>query len=485
MDAQTYVKSHSDEQYTQTIGGPLRDYLEGPPEKDVSPFQGEPDEYSDIRVSSLCATLYNLVKTAVGCGMIFLPGAMHKCGFVLGIGLIIFSGAVTLIPQVLLSSMSMLGVNDYITLAKRCYGKKAESLIVLLQLLILFAPMIAYIKLNGQFASNFLMYIGVPSDSVFSSATFITICVSVIFIFPLCLMKNLSRLAFSSIMGLLCIGYLSILTIADYIYESFQQGGALGLQVGPSIKYFSFGIGLLSAFNTFMMAYTNHPSVLPLIAEMKCPTLARRRTLIYTSQGLVFAFYLLTTTFGYLHFGEACGYKNSYIQLKSNPFYLTAQLFVVFVNTITFPLIHWPARLSLDWLLREIVSKIDEKRAASSSKNLVSSHKEQRPSLLERFDGASSLRHFMEAVILISICSFFAIVFPTVLSIFDFFIPLAGSFVLFTIPSVCYIKCRKNGWVEGSRRELLSAYFSMVMGVVHFAVGTPAAMLPYFMDTSG
>lgn len=454
-----------------------------------------PALYPDSSLNSLSGTLYNLVKTSIGCGMIFLPTAMHDCGIVFGIVLIAFSGIVTLIPQILLSHMSILGVSDYISLSRKCYGKGVETSIVLFQLLLLFTPMIAYIKLNGLFASNFLMHMGLRSDSIFVNPTLLTVLLSFFVILPLCLLKNLSKLSFASVMGLICVTYLSLLTILDYFYDSWINNGLIGISPGlglivAKIKYYGFGLPLMSAFNTFMLAYTNHPSILPLISEMKNPNTARRSKLIYTSQFIVFIFYLLTTTFGYLHFGASCERPTSYIMIKHTPFYFLAQLLLVFVNIITFPLIHWPARLSLDWLLRELIKIVDKKTLGKkpsvtnigsfspvpiSAKNLHS--------IEEKFDEAKNVRHVLEAVILVSICCIFAIIFPSILSVFDFFVPISGSFILFTIPSVCYLKCVDKGFVERKLSNRVLAYIGLIIGLLHFSVGSVYAVCTYIIWT--
>ena len=447
-------------------------------------------------LNTLAGTGYNLVKTAIGCGMIFLPKAMNNCGLILGLILIVFSAIVTFIPHVLLSTMSTLGVSDYISLSRKCYGKKAETTIVILQLLLLFTPMIAYIKLNGLFASSFIMSLGVRSDAIIVNPTLITILLSVFIILPLCFLKNLSKLSFASVMGLICVTYLSLLTILDYLYDSWINGGLIGISPGlglvtSKIAYFRWGFPLMSAFNTFILAYTNHPSILSLISEMESPTASRRSKLIFRSQSTVFMFYLLTTTFGYLHFGSACEDSISYILLKQNPFYLLAQFLVVVVNILTFPLIHWPARLSLDWLIREVVKSIDLKRQVSKkTKDPTSSlhqHKTQSISLRqiklleEQFDDAKDTRHILEAIILVFISCISAIMFPSVLSVFDFFVPISGSCILFTIPSLCYLRAMKKGLLKSRPVGKALAYICLATGMLHLTVGSISAICTYII----
>ncbi|KAM0682380.1 hypothetical protein MDAP_002218 [Mitosporidium daphniae] len=445
-------------------------------------------------LNSLSGTGYNLVKTTIGCGMIFLPKAMNHCGLILGLVLIVFCAAVTFVPQLLLSQMSTLGVSDYISLSSRCYGKSVETSIVILQLLLLFTPMIAYIKLNGIFAYNFIMSLGVSSHSIFVNPTIITVILSFFVILPLCLLKNLSKLSFVSVMGLICVTYLSLLTIFDYFYDSWINGGLVGIYPGlglvsSNISYFKFSLALMSAFNTFMLAYINHPSILPLISEMESPTASRRSKLLFRSQFVIVTFYILTTTFGYLHFGSACEDSISYILLKQNPFYLLAQILVVLVNIVTFPLIHWPARLSLDWLIREVIKSIDNRRLAfkkisaapPSSLGSTNFPRGKIDLLEEKFDNAKNQRHTIEAGILVFISCMCAILFPSVLAVFDFFVPISGSSILFTIPALCSLKCMEKGLIDEKPMRKVLAYVCLATGILHLIIGSVSAVCTYII----
>lgn len=402
------------------------------------------------RSQSLNSSIFNLTKSALGAGIVVLPKSTSLCGLLPAVTLIVFAGFSTLITLFLLSRLSVTGASDYIGLGKKSYGRKGEIVILVIQMVFLLAPMTAYVKFNGIFIHSFLQFLGMPTGTTFAtSVEFFTILSSLALVFPLCLLRNLGKLSFASLLGLGCVLYIAALTVTDYVLT------VPTLVPRPVIEMGRLNLAMLSAFNSFILSYVNHPSLLCILAEMNTPTYARRGMLISISQFVILLLYLLISIFGYLQFGTAIESYDNLLVTKETKAYAAGQFLFAVANIVTFPLVHFPARLSLDWSITQSVRRS--------------------PALAKKWQAMASYRHVLEAFFLVSLTTLLAVTFKSVLQIFDLFVPISGSFLVFIIPAVCFIQQRAV--VDASRAELWAAYFSLVMGVLLFAVGTPIAMV--------
>jgi len=286
------------------------------------------------------------------------------------------------------------------------------------------------------------------------STAFLTVFTGFVFVLPLCFFRNLSGLSFTSMLGLGCICYVSVLIVTDLVADLMSPTYQL-----PEIDYFnSSWKGLFSAFSTFVLAFVGHTALLSIVHEMEKPTPERKSLLIGASQGIVSLFYLLTTISGYIHFGARIfgpmGPSGmSIIHVKQSGPYIVAQLLIVACNILTFPLVHYPTRLSLDRMCSAVLDG-------------------------PLFERSRNVRHYSEAVFLVGLSCFLALAFDSVLDVFGLFVSLAGSFVVFTIPAACFLSQKTH--LSASSIELAGAYLSIAIGLFFFAVGTPLSISSFF-----
>ena len=118
-----------------------------------------------------------------------------------------------------------------------------------------------------------------------------------LFIFPLACLKDLSKLANASILGMACIGYITVLTVVDKFVDTTSPA--------PVIATAKFTFQIFECFSVFLFAFLNHFTTVALVPVLVRPTPARRNQLIVTSQVATTAIYLLVAAFGYWHFGDS------------------------------------------------------------------------------------------------------------------------------------------------------------------------------------
>jgi amino acid permease len=296
------------------------------------PADSSPGLKGSPKKASLLGSIFNLTKTAMGAGLLSLPRAFALAGLLPGFSLILFCGFFTGVSLHLLARCSAhTGATDYVTLATALFSRRGSRFftisIIVVQLVLLMAPLIALPLLNGHFARHVLLFFLntegaslVPNalevkDSFFATPAFLTGSISLLFIFPLCLLKNVRKLSFASFLGLLCLGYVAGLTIFEFFRAITAPGG---LNPVPNYDWYRVDLSLMTAFNAFVLAFCSHPSMLTIVTGMQSPTTSRSFLLSSSSQLIISSVYLLTCIFAYLRKGYALTEFSTLLDLDPN-----------------------------------------------------------------------------------------------------------------------------------------------------------------------
>lgn len=294
-----------------------------------------------------------------------------------------------------------------------------------------------------------MLHLGANPHAFWTASSFLAALIAYMFIYPLCLIRNIGKLSFASVLGMVSVFYILCLTIFDFLFDSLRQDFAV------NIVLWKWDKGVLSALNTFILSFLCHTSLLPIIHEMKNPDAYRRTILISTTQTVVFFIYILTSAFGYLHFGENIQLFDNILVAKNSFAYFIAKFLFIIMNIVSFPLSHYPARLSLDWIFTQFVRM-------------------KLPSFSTKWSSRKNERWTFEALFLVTMSLLLGVSFESVLDVFDIFVPLAGSFLIFTLPGLCFLK--ERDYVHAHAYEIYLAYFSLFMGAFLFLIGTPMAL---------
>lgn len=363
--------------------------------------------------------VFNLTKSAIGAGMLFLPWNMHRMGLLSGLASIIFAGILCSTTLHYLSRIcANTGADNYFKLGRLAYGSVGEMAAVAALLFNLLGGLINYANFAGSYMSSSLLFLfSLDSAPWYISPAFLKIAISGLAIFPLACLKDMSKLSHSSLAGLLCMAYILILTIVDALVDK-QEYSAPRILPRLSTQFFS-------AFGSIIFAFGNHFTLVAIVPAMLNPSPKRRGLMIASSNATVLAVYLSTAIFGYLHFGSSIDpakpdILNSPAQMTVP--YAIAKMAFSLVMIFSYPLLCDPARETLDLLLGKMYVRGSAERLSSWTK-------------------IYQLRHYTQTFILVAVPTLIAVFAADLAALFlDVFSSLCGSLLTFIFPSLYFVK---------------------------------------------
>lgn len=151
--------------------------------------------------SSVLTASFNFINSIVGAGIIGIPYAVQQCGFVAGV--IMLASVACLVYH----SVTMLidcgikaGKLDFEELAEHLLGKRGYYAALVFMFLFAYGAQVAYLVVIGD-TIPLVAQLFSP-DSVFVSRNATISLVSILIILPLCLLKDLSSLSWTSMISI-------------------------------------------------------------------------------------------------------------------------------------------------------------------------------------------------------------------------------------------------------------------------------------------
>eukprot|EP01084_Bolivina_argentea_P292720 503311_1 len=188
--------------------------------------------------------------------------------------------------------------------------------------------------------------------------------ITMMVLFPLCLLKDLSALAFSSIVGMFGTLFTAIVFGVRYFDRSYTPGGRFYEHLclssrgsfGDSAAVNRLTLILISMLSTGFIAHYNAPKF---FNELKDRTMLRFNAVVGTSYMATVAFFCTMMAFPFLTFGKASkGFiLNNYASSDMGAF--LARIAVLGSIACGFPLIFHPAR---EGLMKALGMSIDNER---------------------------------------------------------------------------------------------------------------------------
>ena len=136
----------------------------------------------------------------------------------------------------------------------------------------------------------------------------INFSISIIILFPFCLIKDMSILNFSSMLGVFSLIYVVLVIIIQFrwYYIDYKDNYYIENDESTHLKITNIKIGFDSEFQFFQclgelfFCYTGHNGFFPVIDSVENPTNKRLNYLIYLSFIVDIIIYLIISIFGYL-----------------------------------------------------------------------------------------------------------------------------------------------------------------------------------------
>lgn len=396
--------------------------------------KGEGQERKDKvskRNVSLLAAIFNLTKSAVGVGTLFLHGKLVTLGFTAGLVAIMTAALMSTLSLHLLSRMAHnCDTGDYFVLGRQALGPHGERIIVIALLLFLFAGLVYYCLFVESYVQQTLEY--VLQQPNYKNVILTTVVPVLLFMFPLSCLRDLSALAVSSIVGMLSIMGVTGLVVFHYLTSPASENTKTLTQALASESV--IGPAGWSAFGGIIFAFVNHFTVVSLCQVLQRPTPTRRCILNIASTVASLAIYIPCAIFGYLLFSK----EPTILDVKSNILFAIARGVVVLVIMVSFPLLLDPARSSLNSMLPF-------------------------PDSTARHFGVTFLLTVLPLVTVLS----FGWKVDDFLSLLS---AICGSFLVFIAPPVFFLRLQSKMVVHGWER--VGAYVLFAFGLIVLATGT-------------
>eukprot|EP00471_Norrisiella_sphaerica_P011129 CAMPEP_0184503796 /NCGR_PEP_ID=MMETSP0113_2-20130426/52096_1 /TAXON_ID=91329 /ORGANISM="Norrisiella sphaerica, Strain BC52" /LENGTH=466 /DNA_ID=CAMNT_0026893353 /DNA_START=2944 /DNA_END=4344 /DNA_ORIENTATION=- len=272
-----------------------------------------------IPPGSIRSSVFTLVTSTVGSGVLSLPFATSQSGAIPAILLIIGAASTAYFSIWMLLKCSELSAEQggtactYQQLAGKCGGLKFLKFTKWVLVINLFGTTVAYMVVIATIvpAAIEAMSSSVDPNAWYLQRWFILLFVVAFIEMPLGLMKEMNALRYTSIIAIFWSLYLTTITIVEY----FEMCGDASDDNSPKCFSESFQderivwgpttfAGFAQTVPIMIFAYTCQPNVLPVYLEMSRPSPGRMLRVGRISITICTCIYVAISLFGYLTFTD-------------------------------------------------------------------------------------------------------------------------------------------------------------------------------------
>eukprot|EP00930_Biecheleria_cincta_P046085 TRINITY_DN31783_c0_g1_i1.p1 TRINITY_DN31783_c0_g1~~TRINITY_DN31783_c0_g1_i1.p1 ORF type:complete len:504 (-),score=64.38 TRINITY_DN31783_c0_g1_i1:127-1638(-) len=451
--------------------------------------------------SSLRGTIFNLVNTMIGGGILGLPFAMRQCGTVLGaVLLIVFAMLTDLAAWMLLVCVDATRQKSYALVGETLYGPLMGLCVDLAVFLNNLGVLISYVVVIGDLVPPFMTYISAPA--LLQNRASLLSCVALCILLPMSCLRSMGALRYTSLVCLFMILLLLILVVAMGtgiidVHED-RSSSSPRLFAESARPVFTQMPVIVFAYNCAMnvpILYSELRRQKTELVDSKFGTKRSKMMLaMHTSVAAVAAIYCLVAVYGYLAFEEHTApdiLTNFQSDIFSPAPYVRVSYSLVLI--CSYPVMCFSCVASLHRLLLHVRAAFcrDEEdyvpfMAASPGSHALFPHglPSGQPesscsddSTADPFDSknantpseTSRAAHLIEVVSLVSLTLILGVLLPNVSAIFGITGGLCGGAVTFVFPGLFFAKVAREP--EGADLWAPLGYIMLALGAM-LSVGT-------------
>ncbi|XP_001604633.1 putative sodium-coupled neutral amino acid transporter 11 isoform X2 [Nasonia vitripennis] len=224
------------------------------------PFEDEDEPENSGKFTSLPLASFNFINSIIGSGVIGIPYALHQAGFGLGIALLVIVAILTDYSLILMvRSGHLCGEMSYQGLMRASFGRPGFYILTALQFIYPFIAMVSYNVVVGDTVTKVLIRVtGLDPDSFIVKREVVIFLATLLVVIPLCLYRNVAKLAKISFLSLVCVGFIllaifirmdSMSSIVPSHPDSWKFGNIAGIVPAVGIMAFAF----MCHHNTFLI----------------------------------------------------------------------------------------------------------------------------------------------------------------------------------------------------------------------------------------
>ncbi|CCH59538.1 hypothetical protein TBLA_0B07210 [Henningerozyma blattae CBS 6284] len=308
--------------------------------------------------ASIHSSIINLTKTIVGAGMLAIPFAFRNDGILVGILLTLLAAITSGFGLFVLAKCSKTLINprnsSFFQLTMIAFPN-LSPLSDISMIVQCFGVGLSYIVLIGDLFPTIFNNYGSRNFYILTST---------IVIVPLCLLKRLDHLKYSSIVGLFALSYLSFLIVFVFIKDIILTNNLPPFERGSInwVSIYDFN-GLLSTFTIIIFAYTGSMNLFTIINELNYNDIDSIKIVINHSIAISTIIFLIISIFGYLTFGTLTLGNIMLNYNYSNSLYIIlGKLALGIMVILTFPLLFHPLRIACNNIIVWIILKYTGKK---------------------------------------------------------------------------------------------------------------------------
>ena len=294
--------------------------------------------------ASLAACIANLAKTILGAGILTLPGAFKGAGLAWGIVFTVVAAITCMFSLALLGELvSIEGARPSLaSIGERAAGTAGKRFVDLVLVTNNTGAMVSYLVIASTTMSDLV-------GSVLSRHTFVIL--GVLLVSPLCLVREVATLRFSSSIAL-CAVFVLISMIALFAVPGLFEpcGSGDGDACRGEVHLTADSASVLTQFVLFTNAYTCQQGAVPVLAELSNPTRSRKFLVALGTISVVFPLFLLVSIAGYTTFGSKVD-SDVLLNYPSGAFVTSARVGIVIDVMTSYPLMIFFTRNSTANLL--------------------------------------------------------------------------------------------------------------------------------------
>jgi amino acid permease len=300
---------------------------------------------------------------------------------------------------------------------------------------------VAYLSIIAETAGE-LMENWTGAKASWATSRPFCVIIAALVIAPVCLMRKMDSLKYTSFAGMAAVFYLVLLTVWNYTQEpdaSFADN--ISLVTKPSVH-------MLKAYGIFVFAFTCHQNILPIQNEARNNSPSAMMRIISFSVSLSTILYMLVSVFGYATYGtdlESSILKN--FPKNMVPF-IAARIFYVFLLLFSYPLQVFPCRLCI----QKMATMINEEKSLINARSI----------------------YLISTAAIIGSSAFLAALpfsLDTVMSLVG---STSGTFICYFLPAIIYNKLSLDKPFDARR---VGAWALVFAGIVTFLISITSNML--------
>lgn len=228
---------------------------------------------------------------ALGAGILALPYAFRQAGFAIGTAMVFTVACATVFSMLLLLGASKASQTyGFEQLARMAYGDRFAQFVKVTIIVDSFGALSAYMILIADTSSELAAdYLG--RNTIWANKLFVLTLVTIFIMFPLCCLKNINYLGFTSALSLVPLVYFLVLQVV-YLAK------AGGVQSGFKL----FNGGFFYALPIIIFSFSSQQALFPLYTELQERNGTEKdiKKVVWVSIGLTALCYFGSGTMGIL-----------------------------------------------------------------------------------------------------------------------------------------------------------------------------------------